>query len=176
MTNRSRAATRIRDAFWQSYRNGVLEQRRCAVGMTLALLFALCPIYAGATELNPDRAGIAYGTDPLQTFDLWLPKPVTGPVPVLIFFHGGGFIRGDKQPARGTVLVRMLGARIAVLYADYRLAPRAVYPAAMLDGARVVQYVRAHHAGLGIDPDRIAVMGTSAGGGIALWVAFHSDL
>ena len=56
------------------------------------------------------------------------------------------------------------------------LSQTAAFPAPMLDGARAIQFVRHNAAELGIDPDRIAASGSSAGAGIALWVGFHDDL
>ncbi len=126
----------------------------------------------------PARAGefadLRYGPDRLQSLDLHVPDG-TGPAPVVVYFHGGAFVGGDKHPC-APQLVAMLAARgIAFACADYRLAPAVHFPVPMQDGARAVQWLRAHAADYGLDPSRVALMGLSAGAGVALWVAFHPD-
>jgi acetyl esterase/lipase len=96
--------------------------------------------------------------------------------PAILYFHGGGFRGGDKKDVPGELIKGCKEAGITLISANYRLSHQAVYPAPMKDGARAVQFVRAHASKLGIDPERIGLAGSSAGAGIALWVAFHEDL
>lgn len=127
---------------------------------------------AGAASLDD----LSYGPDPRQVLDLKLPSRGGAPAPVLVYFHGGAFVGGDKRPC-APAFVAMLAARnIAMACVDYRLAPGATYPAPMRDGARAVQWLRAHAAQYGLDPSRVALFGMSAGAGIALWIAMHGDL
>ena len=119
---------------------------------------------------------IHYGPDDQQVLDLHGPAPSAHPAPVVVLFHGGAFVGGDKHPCAPELVARLNRQGVALACANYRLAPRVTYPAPMLDGARAVQWLRAHAADYGLDPSRVAVMGISAGGGIALWVAFHGDL
>ena len=146
-----------------------------------ALLPALVPAFVAAVSapgggaVAATYADLRYGPAQLQSLDLHVPEG-GGPAPVVVFFHGGAFVGGDKHPC-APQLVAMLAARhIAFACADYRLAPDAPYPAPMRDGARAVQWLRAHAADYGLDPARVGVMGMSAGAGIALWVAFRPDL
>ncbi len=78
------------------------------------------------------------------------------------------------MPAR--LIEKCLASGISVASANYRLSGTAAFPAPMLDGARAIQFVRKNAKELGIDPQRIAAAGSSAGAGIALWVGFHDDL
>ncbi len=95
---------------------------------------------------------------------------------MIVFFHGGGFIGGDKKSVPGWLVNRCLEQGISVVSANYRLSKQSPFPAPMLDGARAIQFLRLKSADLGIDPRRIAACGNSAGAGIALWVGFHDDL
>ena len=128
---------------------------------------------------RPDIGNIRYGPHERNVLDLWKAKANARPdvaTPVVIFFHGGGFRSGDKSNVPAALLARCLKAGISVASANYRLSHMAAFPAPMLDGARAIQYLRSNAKELGIDPARIAAAGSSAGAGIALWVAFHDDL
>jgi acetyl esterase len=128
---------------------------------------------------RPDFGNIRYGPHERNILDLWKAKPSSGPdvaTPVVVFFHGGGFRSGDKSSLPAGLLSRCLEAGISVASANYRLSHMAPFPAPMLDGVRAVQYLRANATELGIDPARIAGSGSSAGAGIALWIAFHDNL
>jgi acetyl esterase len=90
-----------------------------------------------------------------------------GPLPVLTWFHGGGFVIGDLQT--GDPTARKLANRTGALVVsvDYRLAPEHRFPAAADDSFAVVEWLAANAAELGGDPTRIAVGGDSAGGNMA---------
>lgn len=91
--------------------------------------------------------------------------------PVLLFFHGGGWVVGDLDSYDGTAREHAVGAGAVVVSVDYRLAPEHVYPAAVDDVWAVTQWVAAHASELGADPERLAVAGDSAGGNLAAVVA-----
>lgn len=92
-------------------------------------------------------------------------------LPLLVYCHGGGWCIGDIESY--DVLCRELanGAGIAVLSVDYRLAPEHPFPAGFLDADRALEWSMEHADLLGIDPDRVAMGGDSAGGNLSLAVA-----
>jgi acetyl esterase/lipase len=124
----------------------------------------------------PTHADVTYGPHARNLLDCWMPGG-DQPAPALIFFHGGSFKAGDKSLVTSRpILLECLAAGIAVVSANYRFSFDAPFPAPMQDGARVVQFVRAKAKEWRINPDRIAVSGSSAGATMALWIALHDDL
>lgn len=156
---------------------------KLAIRIVLAVV-ALAAVAAGVIflpgqyalwRLVPTRADVAYGAQsPSQKLDLYRPAGVTKPVPVVVFIHGGAFMFGDKrEPMEGFVngVHRLNAAGIALASIDYRMSGEARFPAAVRDARSAVRYLRAHAAELGIDPDRIALWGKSAGANLALMAA-----
>ena len=121
--------------------------------------------------------------EPVPTEDRVVPGPggeipvriyrptADGPLPVVVYFHGGGWVIGDIA-SHDTVCHR-LAARVptVVVSVDYRLAPEHRFPAAVEDCDAATSWVSAHAAELGADADRLAVAGDSAGGNLAAVVA-----
>jgi acetyl esterase/lipase len=110
---------------------------------------------------------------PLE-LDLWLPAEGPGPVPVVVFLHGGGWRVGSRHEpgplfagARPTPFEQVARAGIAVASADYRLSGEARWPAQLHDAKAAVRWLRFRAGELGIDGDRIAAWGESAGGHLA---------
>ncbi|MDV6011310.1 alpha/beta hydrolase [Haloechinothrix sp. LS1_15] len=105
---------------------------------------------------------------------LYSPGGVMAPAPLLIFYHGGGYVLGSldshDNPAR--LLAKHAGVR--VLSVDYRLAPEHPFPAAVHDAIDAFDYAREHAEELEIDPTRIAVGGDSAGGNLSAVVAHQT--
>jgi acetyl esterase/lipase len=99
--------------------------------------------------------------------DVYRPTQAGGPVPTVIFFHGGGWIRGDKE---GPVLHVMpyIAMGFAVVNVEYRVAPIAKAPAAVQDGRCALRWVYRNAARMGFDTTRVIATGHSAGGHLAL--------
>jgi acetyl esterase len=97
--------------------------------------------------------------------------PATTPLPVLVFFHGGGWVIGDLDTH--DVLCRQLtaGAGVCVVAVDYRLAPEHRFPAAVDDAWAATRWIVAHAGELAVDGARLAVGGDSAGGNLAAVVS-----
>ena len=94
-----------------------------------------------------------------------------GPHPVLLFYHGGGWVIGDIETHDGICRALTNAAGCAVASVDYRLAPEFRYPVAVDDAYAGLRFVVDRAAQLGIDPRRVAVGGDSAGGNLAAVVA-----
>lgn len=97
-----------------------------------------------------------------------------GPFPVLLYFHGGGWVVGnlDTHDAQCRALTNAAGC--VVVSVDYRLAPEHKFPAAVEDCDAAVQWVAAHAETLHGDPARLAIGGDSAGGNLAAVVALRA--
>jgi acetyl esterase len=93
------------------------------------------------------------------------------PAPLLVWFHGGGFVVGDLDSADQPCRMLCRYADLHVLSVDYRLAPEHVFPAAVDDGLAAFEWALEHAAELGADPTRVTVGGDSAGGNLAAVVA-----
>ena len=148
---------------------------------SLCLVLGLHPAGAQDAESGrsklppPTHADVAYGPHARHRLDVWL-ADAQQPTPVLIYFHGGGFVTGSKANLPAAVLAAARRHGISVVAANYRFAPEVAFPAHYLDCARVIQFVRHSARAWHIDPARVALTGSSAGAGAALWVAFHYDL
>lgn len=90
-----------------------------------------------------------------------------GPLPVLVYFFGGGWVLGSIDTADGICRSLANRADCLVVTVGYRLAPEHRFPAAVEDCYAALRWVRAHAAELGADPTRLAVGGDSAGGNLA---------
>lgn len=115
------------------------------------------------TLLDCPGAGVA-GRIPVR---LYRPGAAPRQSPVVIYLHGGGFTKGDLES--GDTIAWGIAERtgFAVVSVDYRLAPEHKFPAALEDCYAVVKHLNQHGPSLGMDPDRIAVWGDSAGGNLA---------
>ncbi|HEV6951681.1 MAG TPA: alpha/beta hydrolase [Promicromonospora sp.] len=96
-------------------------------------------------------------------------RPVgsTGPLPAVLYMHGGGWVLGNAGTHDRLVRDLATGADVAVVFVEYDRSPEARYPVAVEQGYAAARWVRAHGAEHGIDPARLAVAGDSVGGNMA---------
>ena len=129
---------------------------------------ASTPASAGTPSAGAVYRDLAYGADsPAQRLDLYLPQHGEAPYPVVIGIHGGGFMSGSKTDGQIAPVLQARKRGYAVVGLDYRLSPRAHFPAAISDVKAAVRWLRAHAGEYRLDGRRIAVWGDSAGGNLA---------
>ena len=108
-----------------------------------------------------------------QCFDLYLPDEGDGPFPLLIHIHGGGFAFGDKRDDHMDAYLVGVKRGYAVASIEYRMSGEAKFPAAVLDCREAVRYIKAHAAEYRVDPEKIIVIGGSAGGNLAAMIGMN---
>jgi len=122
------------------------------------------------------------GPQMLESRDLWLPirgrrlqcrfhRPKPGPLPVLVYIHGGGWIWNSIDTHDRMMREYAQDGGCAVIGPDYALSPEAAFPQALEECAAVVRWVAREGAAMGLDPSRIALGGDSAGANLAMGVA-----
>lgn len=94
--------------------------------------------------------------------------------PLLVFFHGGGFVVGSLETHDGTCRKLAVETGYPILSVDYRLAPENPFPAALEDCYTALEWAEANAADLDADPERLVVAGDSAGGNLAAATALRS--
>lgn len=117
--------------------------------------------------------GVPFGSHG-QNLDIWAPEgEAAGPLPVVIFWYGGGWVKGDRTSYAfaGRALAR---AGFLVVIPDYRKVPAVHFPAFLDDGAEAVAWVERNIARYRGDPKRLALMGHSAGAYEAVMLALDS--
>ncbi len=98
---------------------------------------------------------------------IYRPKGAGPGLPILVYYHGGGWVIGDLDTHDYAARELCVGAGCIVVAVDYRLAPEAQFPAAVDDSWAALEWVAGNAESLGGDPGRIAVGGDSAGGSLA---------
>jgi acetyl esterase len=121
-------------------------------------------------ELRVQNRTIDGPGGPINIRIYWPPTDHVTP-PVVLFFHGGGFIAGDLDTHDGTCRLHAVGASAVVVSVEYRLAPEHPYPAAVDDAWAAAQWVAEHGGEIDADASRLAVAGDSAGGTISAVIA-----
>jgi len=148
-------------------------------GLLLLALSACSPVKL-LNALTPDStfdktAGIAYGDDPRQKLDVYVPRHALPDAPVVVFFYGGSWNSGAREDYN--FVGEALASRgIVAVVADYRLYPQVRYPLFLQDGARAVAWTKAHIREFSGNPQRLYLMGHSSGGYNAAMLALDGDL
>ncbi|MDG2382683.1 MAG: alpha/beta hydrolase [Pirellulaceae bacterium] len=130
------------------------------------------PLPEGVQEQTDIEYGNVDGHSLL--LDLYRPQESSQPTPGLIFIHGGAWSGGERTVYR-YYTTRFAERGFAAATITYRLSGQANFPAAVHDAKCAVRWMRAHAEKYNIDPDRIAVIGGSAGGHLAMMVGYTEN-
>mgnify|MGYP000008757532 FL=1 len=135
----------------------------------LGLLNSLGPRDSGARRVARDQP---YGDDPRQRMDIYAPTGASpaAPVPTLVFFYGGGWDSGSRE-VYGWAAQALAAKGFVVALPDYRLVPEVHFPGFIEDAALATAVAADLARDLGGDPDRLGVIGHSAGAHLALMIA-----
>jgi acetyl esterase/lipase len=141
--------------------------RRAAVQQ----IFAMLPVVENPDVAREDGTVPGPDGDPDITIRIYRPVNASGTLPGTYFIHGGGMVLGDiaGEDATAAMLCAEIGA--VVVSVEYRLAPEHPRPAPVEDCYAGLLWTADNAAALGIDPDRLAIYGGSAGGGLTLGTA-----
>ncbi|MEO8849021.1 MAG: alpha/beta hydrolase [Casimicrobiaceae bacterium] len=159
---------------------GALRFAACVVLVSAISMLGGCSVFGLVNAFVPRgtyvaHADIAYGSQPRQALDLYVPRsaaPVQG-YPVVVFFYGGSWTTGERADYR-FVGEALASAGIVAVLADYRLYPAVSYPDFLRDSAAALAWTVRHTGTFGGDRTRVYVMGHSAGGYNAAMLALDS--
>jgi acetyl esterase/lipase len=153
-----------------------MQLKTTSMWKSMLLLAALCAsIHAGA-EIKIQHDVSYLGADRAEKADIYTPSGAhSDPMPAVLIIHGGGWKTGDKADHRGiSISTDLAGQGYVVMAINYLLAPsddaaksseaKGAFPQNVYDCKTAIRYMRAHAKELGIDPNRIGILGESAGG------------
>jgi acetyl esterase/lipase len=148
------------------------------------LLLTHCAIFVPSQQSVQSKDGYSITRDVIYTPSDW-PEPVRGDLyrprksktlaPAILLVHGGGWTGKDGRWQMNPIAKKLVKKGYVVLNVTYRLAPRWTYPAPVKDLQEAVKWMRAHAVEEGIDPNRIATFGYSAGGYLATKFKYSSN-
>jgi acetyl esterase len=123
-----------------------------------------------------DRMVPGWENDPDVSVRVYRPAgaSATARVPGILMIHGGGFVIGSVEAEHAGAALTAIGTGAVVVSVDYRLAPEHPYPAALHDCYSALHYLHAEADALGVDAERVALIGASAGGGLAAATALFA--
>jgi len=152
-----------------AWRGAVLK---IVAALTVAAMLASCSPLRTFNAIVPQDRGVvaverssAYGTHPRQQLDIYRPqawRDGQASLPIIVFLYGGSWKEGDRK-GYAFAARAFADAGFLVAVPDYRLVPEIRFPAFLEDSAAAVRWVRANAVRLGGDPDRVVLVGHSAG-------------
>lgn len=142
-------------------------RRRWFAALGLLPLLQACSPLRLINAIVPDGShtlieGLAYGADERQRMDVYLPKPAVQGAPMVVFFYGGSWSSGDRADYKFVGEALAASGTVTVV-ADYRLSPAVRYPVFLQDSAEAVKLALNNAEAWGVSPDRVFLMGHSAG-------------
>lgn len=118
------------------------------------------------------KMNIAYGNYSANKLDIYYPEEGEHPFPVIVFFHGGGFFKGDKARYQLKPALEGIDRGYAVVSVEYRLAPEYLLPAAFDDAMEAMRFLFTHGKQYDLDTQCISVWGESVGAMLACVTGF----
>jgi len=146
---------------------GDIQTRRVQLEALMAQTAAMQPTPADVTITDFHTVA----DDGTQLLLRWYVKAGATPGPAVLYLHGGGMILGSVALYDGPLARYVSSSGVPMLSVDFRLAPEHPHPTPVEDAYAGLLWLREHANELGVDPGRIAVMGDSAGGGLAAGLA-----
>jgi acetyl esterase/lipase len=140
------------------------------LAMVRAMQFPMEAPPAGAVACNERKLPSINGAPSVRVL-IYSPPAAAQPAPAVLHIHGGGFLIGNPEmnDSRNRLLAQDMGC--VVMSVDYRLAPETPFPGGIEDCYAALYWLHRHAGEMGIDPQRIAIVGESAGGGLAASLA-----
>ncbi len=141
----------------------------------LPLLSAISVQEIFAQRILPDTANVEYAfvSGISLKLDIYLPKNVAKPYPVIVWIHGGGWRGGSKE---NPTAASMSQQGYAVVSINYRLSGQAIFPAQIHDCKAAIRWIKANAATYGFNPERIGAWGSSAGGHLVAMLGTAGDV
>lgn len=162
-------------------KNGRMEivammHKQRVLPLTAAALFTIQSAFAAASQLT--TVEYKQVEDKKLLLDVCVPEAMSEEkalLPVVIVVHGGGWGSGDRKTKIRSILETLTAGGYVYVSMDYRLSPQYRWPACREDVDDAVAWTKAHISEYGGDPDRMAILGYSAGGQLAFWAAIRDQ-
>lgn len=149
-----------------------------ALGLAAAVAVACSPVRALNAVVPSDgyqlHADIAYGHLPRQKLDVYQPKLQDKKLPVVLFYYGGSWDSGDKGDYK-FVAEAFTSSGFVTVIPDYRVYPEVTFPGFMADPATAAKWVKDHIQEFSGDPNRVFLVGHSAGAHIAVMLSLNGE-
>jgi triacylglycerol lipase len=148
--------------------NEILPEARAATAQWFAQMQPAAPADSGQAEIAmEERCVPGPAGAPDVRVRVYRPQSAAEPLPALLWIHGGGLVFGSAVEDDPLVRNVVDAVGCAAVSVDYRLAPETPYPGPLDDCYAALNWLHTHAAELGVDPNRLAIGGASAGGGLA---------